>query len=244
MKILSIGNSFSDNAQKYLYQVARANGEDRFKTYNLYIGGCSLYQHYVNMLADRRAYDLQVNGMSTGFPIAIKEALLSDRWDVVTIQQVSHQSFDYDTYQPYLSALAEYVRKCAPQAKLCVHQTWAYLEGSERLQKDMGFEAPTDMFAEVEKCYARAAEEIDADGIIPAGKAMLKLYEYGLKNIHSDSIHASAGVGCLAIALTWYEYLTGKDCSKTDTSKIYFDTEVTAEEFDYAVRAAKEAIGR
>ena len=37
MKILSIGNSFSQDAQRYLHALAKADGEN-FKTVNLYIG--------------------------------------------------------------------------------------------------------------------------------------------------------------------------------------------------------------
>ena len=49
MKILSIGNSFSEDAQRYLHQIANANGDDIFCA-NLYIGGCSLERHYNNII--------------------------------------------------------------------------------------------------------------------------------------------------------------------------------------------------
>ena len=41
MKILSIGNSFSEDAQRYLKLIAGANGRE-LTCVNLYIGGCSL----------------------------------------------------------------------------------------------------------------------------------------------------------------------------------------------------------
>ena len=53
LKILSIGNSFSDDAQRYLYQIARA-GHQEMKVVNAYIGGCSLHRHYTNMLSGER----------------------------------------------------------------------------------------------------------------------------------------------------------------------------------------------
>jgi len=76
MNILSIGNSFSQDAQRYLHRIARADGVDLY-TCNLYIGGCPLSRHYQNMLADSRAYELEVNGERTGFFVSIKEALLN-----------------------------------------------------------------------------------------------------------------------------------------------------------------------
>ena len=41
MKVLAIGNSFSQDATRYLHQIAKANQFD-LKVVNLYIGGCSL----------------------------------------------------------------------------------------------------------------------------------------------------------------------------------------------------------
>ena len=63
MKILSIGNSFSQDAQRYLSRVAKSEGID-MNTFNLYIGGCSLATHFQNMHSEDRAYELQMNGES------------------------------------------------------------------------------------------------------------------------------------------------------------------------------------
>ena len=56
MKVLSIGNSFSQDAQKYLHRLAKQDGVE-LKTVNLYIGGCSLQRHYLNMLDDNAFND-------------------------------------------------------------------------------------------------------------------------------------------------------------------------------------------
>ena len=99
MNILSIGNSFSTDAQRYLHQIARADGF-QLNCFNLFIGGCSLSHHYRNMLSGERAYELEMNGESTGFRVSLGEALLSRDWDIVTLQQVSNEAPCYDTYQP------------------------------------------------------------------------------------------------------------------------------------------------
>lgn len=44
LKILAIGNSFSEDATRYLHQLANAAGIDT-KIVNLYIGGCPLERH-------------------------------------------------------------------------------------------------------------------------------------------------------------------------------------------------------
>ena len=48
IKVLSIGNSFSRDAQRYSYKIAKNEGVE-FKSVNLYIGGCSLQTHYMNI---------------------------------------------------------------------------------------------------------------------------------------------------------------------------------------------------
>ena len=64
MDILSIGNSFSQDAHRYLHAIAKADGVE-MNTFNLYIGGCTLSQHYRNMLSGEEAYTLEMNGQST-----------------------------------------------------------------------------------------------------------------------------------------------------------------------------------
>ena len=73
MNILTIGNSFSQDAQRYLHQIARADGID-ITCFNLYIPGCPLSRHYQNMHSEDREYWLEMNGQSTGFNISLKEA--------------------------------------------------------------------------------------------------------------------------------------------------------------------------
>ena len=234
MNILAIGNSFSQDATQYLHGIARADNVD-MTVVNLYIGGCSLERHHRNLLSEERAYDLQINGHSTGFSVSLKEALLNRPWDVVTLQQASHFSFRPDTYTPYAKVLAEEIRRCVPKARLLIHQTWAYEDGSERLAK-MGFDTGADMFRHIEKAYDAAAESIRADGILPAGEMFQHLLARGIEKVHRDTFHASYGLGRYALALLWYRLLTGK--SAMDNPFCDFDEPVSEEE----IRIAKEYV--
>lgn len=227
MKILSIGNSFSQDATRYLQRVG-ASGGTPIKTVNLYIGGCSLRTHYFNMLEDKKAYMFEFNGETTGLYVTIKDALMSDNWDYVTLQQVSNQSPKYDTYTPYLEELAAYVRKYSPKSKILMHETWAYEEGSARLTTEMHYEKSADMLADIRESYKKAAEAIGADGIIPAGEAMVNVVKNGIPVIHRDTFHASWGAGRFLLALTWYAYLTGKSVDNVNLKS--FDTPVSDEE--------------
>ena len=225
MKILSIGNSFSQDAQRYLHRLAKIDGVD-MKTVNLYIGGCPLRSHYLNILDDTVAYEFQFNGQPTGLKVSIRQALRSDSWDYVTIQQASHDSARFATYEPYLETIVSYVKKYCPTAKLLIHQTWAYENGSQKLM-NQGFATDEEMFAQVEKAYEKAYEMISADGLIPAGKAMLTLSKAGLP-VHRDTYHANFGYGRYLLALVWFKYLTGRDI--TENAFHEFDVPVTDEQ--------------
>lgn len=238
MNILSIGNSFSQDAQRYLHWIARADGVE-LNTFNLMIGGCSLARHYRNMLGDLREYTLEMNGDSTNFKVSLQEALLNREWDVVTIQQVSRESFNYNTYQPYLNKLVEYIRLCAPKAKIAWHQTWAYEQASQRLH-EMGYCDQKDMFRDLQEAGQKAALDIQADYVIPAGQVFQMLIANGIGQLHRDTYHASRGLGRYAIALTWYRVLTG--CDVTDNAFADFDEAVSPEQIEIAKKCVMEVI--
>ncbi len=238
MKILSIGNSFSQDAQRYLHALAKRNGVN-MKTVNLYIGGCSLHRHYINMLDDKAEYDFEFNGEATGLKASIRQALTSDLWDVITLQQVSHLSGKPETYSPYIEELAAYVRKYCPHTQLWIHRTWAYEEGSDRL-KNAGYASSEEMHSAVCAAYALAAEKISADGIIPSGTAMLAATRLGIEKIHRDTFHASLGAGRYLLALCWYRALTGADVSQDTFDE--FDAPVTEGEREIVLRAVSESV--
>lgn len=238
MKVIAIGNSFSNDAMRYLHGIAKADGED-VKAVNLFIGGCPLSRHYVNMHNDAAEYDFEYNGERTGIKVSIRQALQSDIWDVVTLQQVSSQSVDYETYQPYLYALAEYVRIHAPKAKIMIHQTWAYEQDSARLTEEMGYKNQIEMFSDLKSAYEQAAQALGGAEIIPCGAAFQELIKAGASRLHRDTFHASLGLGRLTLGYVWYEMLTGKSCigNKFDDT----DEPVTYEEKEMAQRCAHKA---
>ncbi len=208
IKILSIGNSFSQDAQRYLHQIAENEGEI-IQCVGLYIGGCALHLHHEYLLTGH-TYEVERNGVGgTGEMSDIITALKSEKWDYVTLQQVSHLAPKWESYQPHLSVLAEAVREYAPRAKILIHQTWAYEEGSQRLTAELGYADQHDMLADVIACYDRAAKEIDAYGIIKSGEAMMKTIESGVK-VHRDTFHAGLGLGRYLLGLVWYMTLTGR----------------------------------
>lgn len=239
LNVLSIGNSFSNDAHRYLHRVAKSEGE-KIETINLYIGGCSLLKHFQNIMGEKKDYELMVDGFfANRFFCDVKTALLARKWDVITLQQASHESFIYDTYSPYLPQISDYVRKMCPEAKIFIHQTWAYETGSDRILNVAGFNTYDEMFEKVEKSYADAAKLIGADKIIPCGRAMKNALDLGIKKVHRDTFHASLGLGRFILALTWYKALTGNSIDNVKFND--FDEPVSSEEYKTAIEAVNKA---
>ena len=236
-KILVIGNSFGEDATRYLYGIARA-AKDEVKVVMLMIGGCSLYRHYRNMLSEEKAYAYQINGMHSGLHVSLKEALLLDEWDYVVMQQCSPDSGSPETYYPYVTVLADYVRKMAPATKLYLQMTWSFAEGCPRFHKT-AFENREQMIPAVRAAYKQAAEAIGADGMIPSLEAMCKLYDVIGAETYRDGVHCNLGVTRYMLSCLWYEVFFGKRVDENTFRD--FDVEVSEERVALAKRFATEA---
>lgn len=208
LNILAIGNSFSDDATRYLYPIAEAAGV-KLHLFNLSIGGCPLSKHYRMMMSGAQAYSFHFNSENTGLTISLKEALSSADWDIVTLQQVSHLAPDYGTYQPYLNEFAAFVRSFVPKTKIYMHETWAYEQGSARLTEELEYRDQADMYHDVKAAYRQAAADIGAAGIIPDGEMMQRLIRNGFSPVHRDTFHADLGYGRYALGALWFDLLTG-----------------------------------
>ncbi|TWU15506.1 DUF4886 domain-containing protein [Allorhodopirellula heiligendammensis] len=132
IRILTVGNSFTHNATRYLDEIIEASGH-QLTHKMLSIGGSSLEQHATKAMAfEQDPVDKSARYASGE---SLQEALRSEPWDFVTIQQVSIKSHDVQSYRPHAQQLAEIIRREAPQAKLLVHQTWAYRVDDPRFSK-------------------------------------------------------------------------------------------------------------
>lgn len=217
MQLLSIGNSFSQDAHKWLHKLAQNQGIC-LETVNLYIGGCSLEMHYNNLKNDLSAYDFEPNGNGGERKISIIEALKLKPWDAITLQQVSGLSGMYETYEPYLSELVSVIKHVCPDATLYFHQTWAYETDSKHPDFANYNRDQTKMYRCIEKASKTAAQSINAT-LIPAGKTIQTLretlpefdYKNGGKSLCRDGFHLSLDYGRFALAATWLRTLTGQE---------------------------------
>ena len=220
MKILSIGNSFSEDAQRYLHQIAKSCGDDIYCA-NLYIGGCSLETHYNNIKENKSEYDFQVNGEHTNEKISIKDALIREDWDYITVQQVSSFSGMIETYYPYITEVIGFAKKLRPNAEIILHQTWSYENGSDH-GAFPNYDCDSDkMFEKIVKTNAEVAKREKIKTVIPDGEIIDALrkkkefdYQNGGASLCRDTFHMDFVFGRYALSTTWYKILTKKDVTK------------------------------
>ena len=212
IKILAIGNSFSQDATTYLYDIAKADNVE-LKVVNLYIGGCSLETHWTNIETDSALYDYELNGHSTDRKVSIKEALLEEDWDYVTLQQVSNDSGHLVSFYPYITDISDYVKKFVPQTEQLLHQTWAYEIDTDHSAFINYDNNQVVMYHSLTDTYQKVAEDLSLN-IVPCGKVIQSLRTYpifdygnGGLSLCRDGFHMSLVYGRYAVAATWYEFI-------------------------------------
>ena len=237
MKILSIGNSFSDDAQRYLHSIAAKEGIE-IETLNLCIGGCSLETHASMVKSGKTGYFYHYNGdVECDDLISLQDGIAMRDWDIVTIQQVSTHSFKEETYYPYIHEVIAYVREKLPNAKIYVHQTWAYEHGCPRSFEVTDGKGAEFMLEGIREAYSRAKKEIGAEAIIPSGELMELLRVNGAAKIYRDTFHASMGLGRYAVGLLWFKLFTGS--SVLNNSFCELDEPVSDEDLAIARRCVE-----
>lgn len=177
IKVLTIGNSFAENASVYASEIAYANGQELTFGY-LKFPSCTLEKHLEAAENNLAVFKFQVtapNGAKTvvksgegvSFTPAdettnakgatIAEALEYTDWDIIVFQQESSNARDYSTFS-YLADLMDYVRGYCPDAEFMFHEVWRW--GSW----------DADQFALIKANSEAAARDYGLE-IIPSGLA-------------------------------------------------------------------------
>lgn len=209
IKLLSIGNSFSMDAQQYLWSILNSSGlYDEIILGNLYIGGCSLQTHATN---PTYAYQKRiVSNTPTSKGCNLIAGLLDEDWDYITMQQVSQDSGRPSTYYPYLDQVVDIVHNNRPKAKLYWHMTWAYQQNSSH----SGFAYyNNDQMTMYNAIVSTVQNDVLATGsvaeVLPSGTGIQNLRTSPLGDtITRDGYHLSYRIGCFAAGLVWCRVLS------------------------------------
>lgn len=225
-KVLTIGNSFAQNASTYATEIAYANGKELTFGY-LMFPSCTIDKHYEAAAADRHIFRFKVttpdNMQGTllkDYPAdqnfdqdlpetaaSIKEALEYTDWDIIVFQQESASARDIGTFGN-LGNLIEYVRGICPDAGLMFHEVWRWGEWGE------------DKFNLIKSNSETVAAQYGLE-IIPSGLA----FEYARDALGSDII-VNENDGHYQHANTYGMYIAG--CAYVGA---IFDIEVSPNTF-------------
>lgn len=258
LKILAIGNSFSEDAMEYLYNIATHSGFDKDKVVlgNLFIGGGTLQQHYQNS-QNGTSYTLQKrDGSNTivTFSRTLQNAVKDEDWDIITLQQASGSSGVSETYEPYLSDLIDIIRENAtnPDMKLGWHMTWAYQQDTTHNEF---YKYDSDQMTMYNAIVSAVKEKVipanKFDFIIPSGTAVQNMRtSFTGDTLTRDGYHMGYVLGRYIIGLTWFRTITGITLDSVGWGPMTvgnFKT-VSASPFDWvyisdeAMKAAKESV--
>lgn len=215
IKVLAIGNSFSEDAlENYLYELADSKNIP-IVIGNLYIGGSSLEQHVINAGNDAPNYSYRKieNGVKTSTSeTTIEQGILDEDWDYISLQQVSGQSGQFETYEASLPVLLEYVKERAtnPEVQYILHQTWAYAQSSTHSDFPNYGSDQVTMYNAIVDAVRQAYETYDIDIVVPAGTAIQNGRNTLIgDNFTRDGYHLDLSIGRYTAASTWFEVLTG-----------------------------------
>ncbi len=216
IRLLTIGNSFSDDAvEHYLHGLVAADG-DTIVIGNMYIGGCSLEKHNTNARSDAAAYSYRkiVEGVKNVTPnYKLSDAFADEEWDFISFQQMSALSGRSETFFPYIPFLMEYARQHTPNKDVLflLHATWAYAgdsthDGFANYGKDQ-----LTMYHAIVDATRRVAHQAGIDIIIPAGTAIQNGRTSPLgDSFCRDGYHLELTYGRYTASCAWYEMLFGK----------------------------------
>ena len=250
-RILAIGNSFSEDATYYLHDILDAAGIEN-QVVNLYIGGCSLERHWLNIERNSHDYLLEFNGKKTDRYVSIDDALDMAKWDIIVTQQASHDSGWAVTYEPFLGLILDHIKEKAGDTKVYLQETWAYAKDSThdrfmRYRKDQN-----EMYENLKKNYYGMADKYGL-GLIPCGDLIQSFRatarfneETGEIPICRDGFHMNYIYGRYALACLWAKTLCNIDIINNGfiPSSDYVPLEEARPEVLKEIREQIRSIGR
>lgn len=244
IKILAIGNSFSDDAlEHYLYGLAKAGG---YKVIigNLYIGGAPLDLHVKNALEDKDVYEyrkVNIDGSKQKLPkTSISKALADENWNYISFQQASPKSGLFETYIEPLPILFNYVKERAknPKVKFVWHQTWAYAQNSTHNGFATYNKDQMRMYNAIADASSKVKTLVPIDIVVPAGTAIQNARTKLGDVMTRDGYHLDLNVGRYTASCTWFEVIFKQNV----VGNLYKPEKVSGADALIAQKAARKAI--
>ena len=244
IKVLAIGNSFSEDAvEEHLSPLAQAEGLT-LVIGNMYIGGCSLERHVKNLRGNLKKYryrKFDPKGNKTEIKnYTLEQVLAEEKWDYISIQQVSSLSGKAESYNPWLPELVEYVKVRQPQAELMFHATWAYAPHSTHKAFPDYENDQLKMYKAIISAVYQEVPKVGIKLVIPSGTAIQNARTALGNDLTRDGYHLSRSLGRYIAACTWLEAVLGVN----PVGNTYCPEGLTSEQIKIAQKAAHKAVKR
>ena len=221
-KVLFIGNSYSENTAALMPNIAKIFGFKKIEICYLYKGGCSLDEHWQNILEDSAEYKYcKVKpAIKTLNKIKVLEekttiahAVADKKWDWIILQQTSRTSGKASSYSQ-LSNIIDSIKlllQDKDHTKFAFNMTWAYHSEYDKL-KDFYDGSQKKMYDKTCEAVQLVVEKNpDIELIIPTGTAIQNvrtncpmLSEYTCDDTHLNA--NGAYVASMTAVLAFWTY--------------------------------------
>ena len=217
IKILAIGNSFSEDAiESNVYELAKEKGLQVIIG-NMYIGGASLATHKVNVDRNIPIYDyrkISVDGVKKSMTkTTVEQAIQDEDWDYISFQQVSENSGQLETVQASLPTVYSYVKSRVKNTnvKYIYHQTWAYAPTTAHVGFANYGKNQATMYNAIVNVSKNIEPIVAGSIVVPAGTAIQNARTSALGESYNvaDGYHLNT-LGKYIAACTWFEKIFGQ----------------------------------
>ena len=224
LRILDIGNSYTEDATHYIPSIAAAAGA---KTgYSLYkaVRGSASYKTWVNAYNDRdksgyylvRSYGDTISEVGTGKAVAgdgslFRTALENGKWDIILIHQLSSYANNFDPWggtdaAGYLKELITIIRETNPQATIGFLLIHSYRSSyGNNVEK-----SSLKRWENIATATKKLKLNYGIDFVIPYGTAAQNLRATYLNDSYefsTDGTHLASGLGDYVAACCYWEML-------------------------------------
>ena len=243
LKVLLIGNSFSQDTCYLSFQAAKAMGIEDVKIANLYIGAGSISDHIYRHKQGATATFQQSTstGAWSSSSATLEAAVKSENWDFIVLQQVSSLSGEACSFES-VSALVDIVEPMCPSARLAWNMTWAYQSTFDDARFDSYGRDQAKMYqAIVSATQSKIVTNDRIEIIVPTGTVIQNIRSsYIGDTLTRDGYHLNESLGRQVASLALVHTLTGVSIDGVNTTNYNKITDENA--LVVAIEAIKNAI--
>jgi hypothetical protein len=202
LRILAIGNSFTEDAMQYMDAMVKASGIDISRIcVSTLTEGSSNFETWPNKDYENKVFSLnRVTGTAVMQHEGKLRELLHQNWDVIVVQQSSTLSYDWKSFA-YLKGLEEKLLMYCTNPGLCLafQLVWSHDHS----------EMPYVLEGNI-ACCKKMMNRYGIDLIIPTGVAIQNARDTRLNDdmyLTRDYWHLNKGMARYIATATWFESL-------------------------------------